>query len=76
MSQQYLWGDEETKLFEVIDKTQDLNVLQPLLANLRQPNAFHFWNDVRISSLQIASIAKVYVMQRIFESFEDNAANE
>ena len=53
MSQQFFWGEEETKLFEAIDKTQDLNVLQPLLANLRHPNAFHFWNDVRISSLKV-----------------------
>ena len=61
MSQQYLWGDEETKLFEVIDKTQDLNVLQPLLANLRQPNAFHFWNDVRILSLKVLSFQCIVV---------------
>ena len=46
--QQLIWGEEETRLFEAIVKTQDLNVLRPLIADLRHPNVFHLWKDVRI----------------------------
>ena len=46
MSKQAVWGEAETKLYEAIVKTQDLNVLQPLFDNLKQPNAFHLWKDV------------------------------
>ena len=47
MSKEEVWGEEETKLYEAIIKTQDINVLQPLFDNLKRPNAFHLWKDVR-----------------------------
>ena len=51
MPEQFMWGEDETNLFEAIAKTQDINVLRPLLDNLKQPNAFHLWKDVRTSDV-------------------------
>ena len=51
MPEQLVWGEDETKLFEAILKTQDINVLRPLLAKLKQPNAFHLWKEVKTSEV-------------------------
>ena len=55
MSKQPAWGEDETKLYEAIVKTQDLNVLQPLFDNLKEPNAFHLWKEVRIGESMVLS---------------------
>ena len=45
---QPVWGENETKLYEAVVKTQDLNVLNPLFVSLKEPNAFHLWKDVSL----------------------------
>ena len=56
MSKIEVWGEEETKLYEAIVKTQDLNVLQPLFDNLKHPNAFHLWKDVSSINLHMTAV--------------------
>ena len=52
-----VWGKEEEELSLMIGKTQDINVLQPLIKAVKWVNAFHFWREADFSLLFHASIA-------------------
>lgn len=67
-----VWGEDETKLYEAIVKTQDLNVLNPLFANLKEPNSFHLWKDADFSLLFHASVGNNKVaVEKLLEAGAD-----
>ena len=52
-----VWGAEEEEFSKMIMKTQDLNVLLPLIRAVKWANAFHFWREADFSLLFHASLA-------------------
>ena len=52
-----VWGAEEEEFSKMIMKTQDLNVLLPLIRAVKWVNAFHFWRDADFSLLFHTSLA-------------------
>ena len=62
-----VWGEDETKLYEAIVKTQDVNVLNPPFENLKEPNAFHLWKDVSSDlTFILLKLAKFFPFQADF----------
>jgi len=46
-----VWGKEEEDLLKMIGKTQDLNILLPLVQAVKWVNAFHYWREADFSLL-------------------------